>query len=148
MTYKVRLANLQDIDWIVKDAGRRMIFEELKKPEFYNPHSIKELALNGVRSGTIVIATKGTESVGVIGGLLVPHYLNTNTVMLAEIMWYVDPKHRAGRAGYLLLKKFSEIGKEKASGTTLSLLGDSQVNDSTLARFGFKLTERNYLSGI
>lgn len=145
MTYKVRLAEIHDVDWIVKEAGRRMTHEELKKPDLYDPHTLQELALKGIREQTVILVTKHTKIIGVIGGVLVPHYLNRNQMTLAEIMWYVLPEHRSGRAGLLLLKAFTELAKDKAAKATLSLLGSSPISDKTLEKFGFKLTERNYL---
>lgn len=145
MTYKLRLAELHDIDWIVKEAGRRMVYEELKKPDLYDPHTLQELALRCIREQTALVVTKAGKCVGVIGGVLVPHYLNKNQMTLAEIMWYVLPQYRTGRAGMMLLKGFKEMAEQRATKATLSLLGSSQISDKTLERFGFKLMERAYL---
>ena len=145
MTYKIRLAEIHDIDWIVKVAGRRMTHEELKKPDLYDPHTIQELALKSIRDQTTLVVSKDSHIIGVIGGVLVPHYLNRNQLTLAEIMWYVLPEHRSGRAGLMLLKGFADMAKQRAAKATLSLLGSSPISDKTLEKFGFKLAERNYL---
>lgn len=145
MTYKVKLATLQDVDWIVKDAGYRMLHEEVKKPELYNVETIRGLVIKGISEHTVLIAYRNDKRIGVLGAVLVPHYLNHNQFTLAEIMWWVEPEYRNGRAGLLLLKAFSEMAKRRASKAILSLLGTSPVSDETLARYGFKLTERNYM---
>lgn len=145
MTYEIRKAQLRDVDWIVKDAGYKMVYEELKKPDLYDVHTIQALTIKCIQDGTVLLVSKGSSPVGVLGAVAVPHYLNRNQVTLAEIMWYVDKENRNGRAGLLLLKAFADMAKQKGCKATLSLLASSNISDNTLERFGFKLTERNYL---
>lgn len=148
MTYELRRATDSDIDWMVYEAGYKMIHEELRKPELYNVESITELSQRCVSEGTVLIVTKDEEPIGVLGAIMVPHYLNADLNTLVEIMWYVDKENRNGRAGAMLIKSFAELAKIKGVNATLSLLSTSSVSDRTLEKYGFKLTERNYLMEI
>lgn len=142
--YTVTEADYDDLDWIVNEAGVKMIEEEVKNPALYNKAALTDLALKGMLSKTLLVCKKGEERVGVLGGVLVPHYLNTDKTILAEIMWFVLEEHRTGRAGYLLLKEYSKLARQ-ADMATFSLLASSPISDKTLIKFGFKPTERSFL---
>jgi hypothetical protein len=145
MSYEVSKAEYNDLEWIVDCAVVKMLQDEVKNMQYYNKTSITDLVMNALLSGTLLICKKEDERVGVLGGVLVPHYLNTDKKILAEIIWYVSKEHRTGRAGYLLLKEYSKMAREISDMATFSLLADSPVSDKTLMKFGFKPTERSFL---
>lgn len=145
MSYVVSKADYSDLEWIVEDAVVKMLQDEVNNMQYYNKTSITDLVMNALLSGTLLICKKEDERVGVLGGVLVPHYLNTDKRILAEIIWYVSKEHRTGRAGYLLIKEYSQMAREVSDMATFSLLANSPVSDKTLMKFGFKPTERSFL---
>src|SRR5436190_13416972 len=49
---------------------------------------------------------------GMIGAMIVPCYFNHAARFCAELFWWVDPEHRRGIKGALLLRWISEWAKE------------------------------------
>lgn len=144
MKYSVRVADYNDLPWILDDAGVRMIQEEVKQPELYNRATMTNIVIAAIEQETVFIGTADDKPVGVIGGIIVPHYLNADKTTLAEIMWYVYPEYRETRVGIFMLKKYSERAKD-FDYATFSLLADSPIADRTLERYGFMPKERSFL---
>lgn len=144
MKYSVRVADYNDLPWILDDAGVKMIQEEVKQPELYNRATMTNIVIAAIEQETVFIGTADEQPVGVIGGIIVPHYLNADKTTLAEIMWYVYPEYRETRVGLLMLKKYSERAKD-FDYATFSLLAGSPISDRTLERYGFHLKERSFL---
>lgn len=144
MTYSVRVADYNDLPWILDDAGVKMIKDEVGQPELYNRQTLANVAIEGIKTETVFVGMKDEELVGVIGGVVVPHYLNQTKRTLAEIMWYVLPEFRETRVGLLLMKEYANKAKE-FDYATFSLLAGSPISDKTLNKFGFKLKERSFL---
>lgn len=144
MKYSVRVADYNDLPWILDDAGVKMIQEEVKQPELYNRATMTNIVIAAIEKETVFIGTADEQPVGVIGGIIVPHYLNAEKTTLAEIMWYVYPEYRETRVGLLMLKKYSERAKD-FDYATFSLLAGSPISDRTLERYGFHLKERSFL---
>ena len=76
--------------------------------------------------------------------MLVPHIYNPNIIVLTELMWYVLPKYRNGRAGLLLIKEFKKLADDMADEATLSTLPTSDVKTETLAKLGFHFGEKAF----
>lgn len=141
MTIKVRAATEVDRGWVVDVAAKRMLEEEVGRPDFFNPEDCGRLFDMGVQSGVILIAEDDGEPVGCISGLFVPNMFNTQLIVLQEVFWYVLPANRNSRAGLMLLNAFCEIGKEVAHDVYMSLLDKSPVNQRILERRGFSFKE-------
>lgn len=145
MKYIVRLADISDIDWLVDVAGYNMLSFEVGHPEWFNREHIVSLANKSIHDKTCFIATFDDEPVGVLGGIIVPNTFNPQFTVLSEILWYVLPKHRKSRCGYLLMKQYSEVSTEMADSATMSLLVDSsELRIESIERFGFKLKELGF----
>lgn len=147
MNYEVRFAQPSDIVWMVEVAGVRMLEEEVKRPDFVNRKALYDLADRSIDNETALICWKGEEPVGLLGWLVSSNPFNPDLLVAAEILWYVLPEHRGTRAGYLLMKGFSEwLDKYNILGT-MSLLSSSEVSSGSLERFGFKQTEYQFMKG-
>lgn len=142
--YTVEDLTARDYQWAVQVAAKNMIIEEVKRPDLYNMQQFELLANLMLQQKTVVIAKMNGRPVGVIGALVNPNVYNPNVMTMAEILWYVLPEHRGGRAGYLLLKAIKEKADDLADELTLSTLAQSAVNDASLARMGFEFAERAY----
>ena len=110
----------------------------------------KEAAAHGlenlIETGLVLVAEKkDQEQVGFIIGAMTPHLFNPKVIVLAQLLWWVDPARRKSRAGYLLLREFIDWGKKNADWITFSLEENSPLNEQTLIKIGFRRTERSYL---
>lgn len=86
--------------------------------------------------------------VGFLGALNVPHFFNPAYRMAAETFWWVSPEHRGGRAGAALLLSYRDWCKKNVQLATVSLEHNSQVNETTLSKRGFKAHERSFLMEV
>lgn len=86
--------------------------------------------------------------VGVIGGMLTPHFYNKNLTILTEMFWWVDEKHRKSRAGHDLIKTFIAAGKAHANLISFCLLEHSPIKASSIEVFGFKPIEKTFIMEI
>lgn len=141
MTYTVELLEEKDLIWSVEVACRRMINEELKRPELFNREQLYNIVLKIIQDGTGIIAKVDGEPVGGIAGLLVPNTFNPEITTLAEFIWYILPEHRGSRAAAMAFNKYIEMAKTCCDEATLSLLPDSNVNLKSLEKRGFKHEE-------
>ena len=86
-----------------------------------------------------------TQLIGFIAGLLVPHWMNEEVIVLDELFWWVDPDHRGSKAGLMLLKEYCDFGEANAHQMTMTLENESPVKPETLQRFGLMQHERVFL---
>lgn len=142
--YTTRSATPEDTTWIVEVAAKDMICNEVGRPDLYNTEQLDIVVDKIVDEGTGVICWKGGERVGMVGGILTPHFLLPTYKLLFEVVWYVDPNHRQTRAAYLLLNGYKKLIDATADEGIFTLLKDSPINDSSLAKLGFNLQEKHY----
>lgn len=146
--FTVELLSPETMFWFVEVGATRMLLDELKRPELLNKQQLYALAAKGMADETAFVVKRGDYCVGALGALLVPNPLNPEIRTLAEIVWYVIPAARKTRAGVLLLKAFDEKAKEVADEATLSTLPSSDVNNSTLEKRGYYLSEYAFRKAI
>lgn len=138
--YKVAVATEEHTKWIAEVAAVRMLVEELYKPQYVNVDSIYTLVRHGIASNTVWVVLKNDVLVGALGALVVGNMFNPTITSLNEVFWWVDPEHRGGRAGLLLLNAFMDAS-EGFDESTMSLLTTSEVLNNTLQKRGFELRE-------
>lgn len=142
--YTTGLLTPEHFKWAVHVAGKNMIMHEVKRPELYHRESLEALANKMMVDGTGILAFYNGRPVGAIGGILVPHIYNPNIIVLSELMWYVLPEYRNGRAGLLLIKEFKKLAEEIADEATLSTLPSSDIKTETLEKLGFTFGEKAF----
>lgn len=142
--YTVEDLTARDYKWAVQTAAKNMITEEVKRPDLYNLPQFEMLANLMMKQNTVVIVKYKGRPVGVIGGIVNPNLYNPDILTMAEILWYVLPEHRGGRAGYLLLKAIRDKADQYADDLNLSTLSESAVNESSLKKMGFQYVEKSY----
>ena len=147
MTYVVEKLTAQDYIWAVEVASVKMLTEELKRPDFVNRNELYKLVGRGIDEETILICKKDGEPVGIIGWLYSNNVFNPDLKVAAEVLWYILPEHRNSRAGYMLLKAYSDWAEERNTTALLSLLPGSKVNFKSLEKFGFKQSEFQFTKG-
>lgn len=142
--YKVKLATANEFEWMVDVATKAMLEEELGKPQYYDPETIEVLVEKGIVEGTIWLAFKDDEPVGMLGALASLNVFNKNLTCLTEVLWWVHKEHRKSRAGTLLLASFMEAA-EHYDEATMSLLVGSQVRSEALTNRGYLMLETIYV---
>lgn len=145
MTYVIKPAQPEDTPWIVEVAAKDMICNEVGRPELYQPDRLDPIVDKIVIEGTGLICWKDGERVGMVGGVLTPHYLLPTRILLVEIVWYVENTYRQTRAPYLLMKGYKQLIEDKADEGVFTLLKHSPIKDSSLERLGFSFVEKQYL---
>ena len=145
---KVRLATTQDIPWIIPQLKDFAPMYATKKSLY---GSDDEYTINFltrlINEHVAIVAEKdnGTR-VGFIMGRYGNHPFNQKIKMLAEVFWYVLPKHRTSRAALMLLNAYVKIGKQIADFIYFSLQdGRTQIKSKSLLKRGFKSQETIYL---
>ena len=145
MTYVIKPAQPEDTPWIVEVAAKDMICNEVKRPELYDPDRLDPIVDKIVIEGTGLICWKDGERVGMVGGILVPHFILPTLKVLFEVVWYVESEHRQTRAPYLLMRGYKKLVDDKADEGIFTLLKDSPVKDASLEKLGFFLQEKHYI---
>jgi len=93
--------------------------------------------------GVVLVA----EDDGLVGMLIAgihPSRWSPTHLLLTELAWWVEPKHRGGTAGHRLLKRYIEAGqKMKEQGRICNFFISKMSNSPNLdyGRFGFKYLE-------
>lgn len=63
--------------------------------------------------------------------------------------WWVSPADRGTRAGYLLMREFHDIMKQRnVTHTIISLAKDTEIGDNTMCRLGYNLTKRLFVRRV
>jgi hypothetical protein len=147
LNIQIELLNEDSMKWFVETASVNMLTHELKRPELIDLDRIYGLALEGIKNKSAFVALKGDEYCGAIGGLLHDNLFNPKIKVLTEIFWYVLPEYRKSRAGILLLNAFDKRASEIADEATLSTLPSSVVNNKSLSKRGFNMSEFAFRKG-
>jgi hypothetical protein len=146
MGITVRQAQHTDIDWIVHQLRKFSEFYGTKLSLFGDDAYARERLTWIIDCHVFLVADHSQHGpVGFIAGLAQPHFFNPSIRHLAELFWWVDEAHRGGKAGLLLLRAFTDWGRENCDWITCSLEHHSPVKDETLTRRGFKIQERSFL---
>jgi hypothetical protein len=143
--YFIRQATLNDLSFIQSELVGFI--------EFYGSHLFLDCAHTEetatklsmlIQNHIFYICELNGEPTGFICGLVSPHFFNSKKMTLTELFWWVKPEHREGRSGYLLLKKFAEMGKN-FDWCIMTIEDKSPVKPESLKKFGFKLKEINFI---
>lgn len=142
--YKVELLHLEDVDWFVNIAAKRMLEEELKRGELFNPEQLYKLTFLALQQQSAFVVRKDGVLVGATAGIVSPNLYNPSLMDFVELFWYVLPSSRSGRAGILLIDALIERGSH-CNTTTVSLLPMSNIKHKTLEKRGFILREYGFV---
>ena len=141
--YRCSLATSNDVAWIRDVAAKRMLEEEVYKPQYYNSVAIENLINIGITNYTCWVAFKDDKRIGALGALPTNNFLNPEIRMLCEIFWWVDPEHRHSKAGLLLLNAFDKATSSYDE-AAMSLLTVSEVMNNSLQKRGYNLCEYGF----
>lgn len=153
---RVRPAVASDVPWLL--AQLRQFAEFFGSARSLFPDDVtaveKLTTLMDPDVGCFLIATfrdlYGTDlPLGFIAGVLTPHFFNPSIRVLSEVLWWVTPEHRGGRAGITLLNAYEMYARDAgADWVTMTLEEKSPVNPTALTKRGFRLYESSYLKEL
>lgn len=110
--------------------------------------SLIEGILNGDKNKAIILLYIANERpVGILVGMKTEMNLNYDS-LAHELIWWVDPNHRGGRAGIELFKAFEFWAKKigcKMVQMSLVETEDATKVQKIYTKFGYKPTERAFI---
>lgn len=137
-------ASEEDRDTVIYNLAYNMLIEEYKTREFYDVDSLNNIFTSALRAGTIWVFKDEGVPVGVLASLPSKHPFNTNLSILSEVIWYVLPEYRNGRAAVSLFKMFEDEAK-KYDLSSFSLLPGENVGVEFIKRKGYGMKEYGFL---
>jgi len=108
----IRTGTVDDIDDIVRMAEE--FWQHTMFDEEYEPEMVAGMAENCMDQGLMSVLQIGDDVVGFACGVMGPLLANSKVMAGTELAWWVDPVHRQGRNGVMLLKSLEK--KAKAAG--------------------------------
>jgi RimJ/RimL family protein N-acetyltransferase len=145
----VRPATPDDLPWLHAQARAFSDFFGTARPLYGDPAHVDARLRALIAEHVVLVAERpGTGLVGLIAGMLAPHFMNPAIITLGELLWWVPPEHRGGRVALRLLDAFVDIGREQAHWIAFTLEAKSPIEGRVLERRGFRLNERNYLMEV
>lgn len=144
---QTRPANLDDLPWLLDQLWAFDVFCNTKHSLIpMQEGSATLIVANLIETAYFqIVETTVGKSVGFICGVLTPHMLNPDIVVLTELFWWVMPEYRGSHAGSRLFIEFEQYGKKHADWVIMTLEENSPVRPESLEKRGFRLKERNYL---
>jgi RimJ/RimL family protein N-acetyltransferase len=140
-----RFANSSDLDWIFAECVAFSKAYEAKFSLAGNEAYGRSFISNLIENHLLLIGLKDGERAGFIGGLITPHHFNPDIKQLAELFWWVPEKFRGTAVGGKLFLEFVAFGKQHCDCITMTVENHTPITDESLAKRGFKLTEKAYL---
>lgn len=150
MIAKIRHANEGDLFALV-NMGQDFFAESgLQDVASWEPQSFEATCraiIDELVVGSILVAERDNELIGMTGGVLFPLYCNLSLVCCQELFWFVMPEHRAGVGGALLDELEAEAKRKGASVFISAQIAGQR--DEAFARLyrkrGYRPSENTYI---
>lgn len=109
----IRKATLEDVEVIVSMVGHFINDATLGYGRVlkFVPKTVAKLAREIIVKGVLLVAEKDGKVIGMIGGLPLREPISDST-MLDELVWWVEPAHRSGTVGPKLLRCFENWARQ------------------------------------
>jgi N-acetylglutamate synthase-like GNAT family acetyltransferase len=145
---KAELYDIQSVHEMVQD------FQEEDLAQYGLGHTIDSTTAAiemFIRHHLGVVAVEDDKVIGCLGGFVTPFYLDKNSIVFQEILWYVRPENRSSGAGLKLLQKVMEVAKK--AGCTHIVMGHpgsvaENITSKVYSHFGFKVLETHHIRGL
>lgn len=150
--YSVRHATADDIPRII-EMGAPFWAQTQYSETPYDPDSMDHFCRVMMNSGLLLVAQDCSDGkiIGAVGGVVGPLYANMDFKVGSELFWWVEPEHRKGGAGTLLLLEIERAARE--AGVTywammaLESVGIERAEAIYLAN-GYQRAERTYVKRL
>ena len=145
---EIRAANESDLDWLVGEMREFDRLYKTKKRLFSDENYVRAKMLEVVKEHVCLVAEEGSERIGLIAGLLTPHFYNPRIGVLSELFWGVNLKYRRTMAASMLMDVLVSIGKEHADWITFNVARFCPVRKESFVRRGFEVSDQVYLMEV
>ena len=146
----IRLANKFDLPYFLRKVHE--IHEKGEIGEFDVPlddEYLNVMFATAINGGGLVLIAESDEPIGIMLALISPNVWSDKTLLMNEILWYVDEEYRHTRAGYLLLKKYQDICEEMIQKKRIryhTITTAKSMFDIEFTRFGYDKTAETWIS--
>ena len=141
----IRTAIESDIDFVIEELRN---FEKFYGGDMFDGMLDSDYARNFlgflIKDHVFFLAENEGEQLGFIAAFKSPHKFNPKKKALNELFWWIKESARHTRAGYLLLKKYVELGKTFDQ-CVMTIEHNSPVKPESINKFGFKFKEMNFV---
>jgi len=137
----IRLANKFDLPYFTK-----LVHEIHKRGEIgdfpvkINDEYINAMFVSTIHGAGISLIAESDSTVGMLTAIISPNIWSETTLVMNQILLYVDEEYRHTRAGYMLLKKYEELCEELKSKGRIhyyTLNSAKSMFDLDFTRFGY-----------
>lgn len=100
--------------------------------------------------GGVALIAENEEPIGMILGVFEHNIWDPKSLLLRELVYWVEPEYRGTTAGYRLLKKYNEIANDLKEQNKIKLYTMTKMVNSPdldFARFGYQKTEEVWVAG-
>ena len=144
---KIRLANQWDtprIKEMLWDYHDNLQMRGLKITQEESGERVIATILAG--GGMALLSEKDNYVTGMLLALTVPFIWDQTQLVMSEIALWVDPEYRRGRAGYMLLKEYTDRCEDLRQQGRLVNYTISQMEGQNFdySRFGYKPIEHTW----
>jgi hypothetical protein len=101
--------------------------------------------------GGIALIAEKEKPIGMILGVIDNNVWDPNITMLRELVYWVEPEHRGGTAGYRLLKAYNASAQKLIDNKRIQLYTMTKMTNSPdidFSRFGYSKTEETWVAGV
>ncbi len=102
-----------------------------------------------IHGGGVALVAESDTTIGIMLGVISPNIWSHNTLVLHQILFYVDEEYRNTRAGHMLISKYNEkcaelVQQKRIGYHTLS--ATKTMFDIDFSRFGYDCIEKTWIS--
>jgi hypothetical protein len=147
---KIRQANKFDLPYFLNLVHK--IHEKKEIGTFdveLNDNYLNIMFTTAINGGGVVLIVEDIKPIGLMLGLISPNIWSEKTLMMNEILWYVEEEYRNTRAGYLLIKEYQEICEKLISEERIrfhTITTAKSMFDINLSRFGYDKIAETWIS--
>jgi hypothetical protein len=146
----------------IRNATENDIFDLVNMgQDFFNESGLQDVAswdaqsfdttcramINGVVPGSLLVAQKDNELIGMTGCIMFPLYCNLSLTLAQEVFWWVSPEFRKGLGGDLL-DELEADAKRKGANVFMSAQIAGQRDEAfarVYQRRGYRPSENLYM---
>ena len=144
---KVRRAEKGDLVWLLTELEQFAQFADTKYSMLPSDESIRAEILRKLMDEHLFLVSEKEDGgrTGFVAGLVVPHVLNPEIMVLYETFWWTSLEHRGSSAGLRLLDAALDWAEKHVDWVFWSLQHNTPVTDRVLLKRGFREQERQFL---
>lgn len=142
--YTIRKAATSDINYILSQLKE---FSEFfgSKYSLYDEDGVTNFVTFVIKDHVFFMVEKAEKPIGFICGLVMPHIYNPKITVVYTSFFWVEEAYRKTRAAYMLISEYVKYSKQICKWVFLSIDSKTIIKDSSLNKFGFNPTGKNYL---